>query len=305
MSFRSWCYRRGIRWHAQNLTRDSGGPKRAMWHAGRAWITFFRPASVERDEDGDLFTINPEWHVRLQRDAGVSLTVGDGDSDGEVGLSASGPLGSVYLTIEPRSRRWAKRLERYLPGYWFDRTTYSTVDGPGSNRMKHTEPAEISLRWHDGALWWSAWHSTHSWSSKTPRWRHGSFDLVDFLLGRREHSKVTVGEPVRAVASFPEGDYPLLLQRETRTWKRARWPGALVRHAVDIRAGSEAGGEAPGFRGKGENSYDLDDDAILGMSSEGHSFEDAIGKYVAATLRNRRKYGHIAPEHRAVEEVRP
>lgn len=301
MTFRSWCYRHGIRWHAQNLTRDRGGPERAMWRAGRAWITFFRPGAIERDEMGDLFTLNPEWYARLQARIGAGLTVGDGDSDADVGLSLSCPLGSLYLSFEPRSRRWAHWLERYLPGYWFDRTTYRTVPGPGPNRMKHTEPAEIRVEWDGDGLRWSLWHSTMSWSSKTPRWRHGWFNFTDFFLGRPSYTRVAVGEPVRAVASFLDGDYPLLLQRETCTWKRPRWPLATVRQFVDIKAGRDVGGEAPGFRGKGENSWDLDDDAILGMSSEGHSFEDAVGKYVAATLHNRRRYGHISPEHRAIE----
>lgn len=308
-TLRQWLYRYGIRYHAQNLTQDDGGPRRALWRAGRAWVTLFVPGAIERDEDGDYCTINHEWHVRLQRHAGLGLTIGDGDSDSEVQVYASGPLGSVYLTIEGHGTRWHRVIEGLLPGYWIDRSwagyapdyRHHTTGGPG--RLKITQPIEVKVDIHNGTLWWSLWNTVHEWHSSTPRWRHGSFDVVDALLGRHIYIRDEDITERRALASFPEGSYPLLLRRITVTYLRPRWPWARIRRYVDIRAGTEAGGDAPRFRGKGENSYDLDDDAILGMSSEGHSYEDAVGKYVAAVLHSRGRYGHISPSHRAIVET--
>jgi hypothetical protein len=123
----------------------------------------------------------------------------------------------------------------------------------------------------------------------------GIMHQVDLIFGRPVHDKKEVCPNVQAIASIPEGDYPLLLQREIRTWKRPRWPFTMTHRYVDIEAVRAAESQ-----GKGENSWDCGPYAIWGMSSTGHSSEDAVAAYVKATLRDRAKRGHIADEHRAV-----
>lgn len=117
----------------------------------------------------------------------------------------------------------------------------------------------------------------------------------DRIFGRPTCTTGKVGEPVQAVACFPEGQYTLTLQREVRTWTRSRWPWPYWRKSVNITVE-----KPPGFQGKGENSYDCGPDAIYGTSSEGHSFEDAVATYVKAVLRERAKRGHLEPQHRSV-----
>jgi hypothetical protein len=44
-----------------------------------------------------------------------------------------------------------------------------------------------------------------------------------------------------------------------------------------------------GMPGKGENDYDIDDDAVYGLSSSESTIEGAIGKVVASVLGTRMK----------------
>jgi hypothetical protein len=60
---------------------------------------------------------------------------------------------------------------------------------------------------------------------------------------------------------MPEGKYPAHVKRERRTWKRPRWFTPLVREYWDVDV--ESGIRVPG---KGENSWDCDDDAIFASS---------------------------------------
>lgn len=130
--------------------------------------------------------------------------------------------------------------------------------------------------------------------------RRGYIFWMDKVFGRFDCTVEQEGPEVEAVACFPEGKYTLKLQRERRVWKRSRWPWAYWQKYVDIDAVT-----APEFQGKGENSWDLGPDAIRGMSSRGWSYEDAVGEYVKATLRERRRRGTLAPEHKTIlTEVR-
>lgn len=310
-SFKRWCYDHGIRWRAQNLDRDGKG---SIWREGRAWLNIFAGNGETGVGYRELVEINPSWHLGRWGHPGIGLEIGGGDSDSEIGLHLGVPFATAWLTFDgPALRRFCDAV---LPGYWIERSGktiggydyqvggYQHFDQGGPNRVKVTQAREVRIGFHDGSAWWSLWHPTMDWDSRTPRWRHGSFNLKDFLLGHPAYTREQVGEPVRALASFPEASYPLLLQREVCTWKRPRWPFATVRKFVDIKAGQEAGGAAPSFQGKGENSYDCDDDAILGTSSEGHSFEAAVGAYVARVLESRARYGHVARSHQAVFAAR-
>ena len=77
---------------------------------------------------------------------------------------------------------------------------------------------------------------------------------------------------------MPEGKYPAHVKRERRTWKRPRWFTPLVRGYWDVDV--ESGIPVPG---KGENSWDCDDDAIFASSFSVNKAETAYmaGKCVA------------------------
>jgi hypothetical protein len=82
--------------------------------------------------------------------------------------------------------------------------------------------------------------------------------LTDALFGKPKHSLEILSEQD---ITMPEGKYPAHVKRERRTWKRPRGFTPLVREYWDVDV--ESGIPVPG---KGENSWDCDDDAIFASS---------------------------------------
>jgi hypothetical protein len=91
--------------------------------------------------------------------------------------------------------------------------------------------------------------------------------LTDALFGRPKHSLEVLSEQD---ITMPEGKYPAHVKRERRTWKRPRWFTPLVREYWDVDV--EGGIPVPG---KGENSWDCDDDAIFASSFSVNNAETA------------------------------
>lgn len=105
----------------------------------------------------------------------------------------------------------------------------------------------------------------------------------DFLLGRKD-CILTEGEPTEVQVPMPEGMYTGMLKREDRVWQRKRWPWPSQK-STDYWLSMTVGPPTPG---KGENSWDIEDDAIMGCG--GKTPEEAISNVVKAALRNRRRY---------------
>jgi hypothetical protein len=260
-----------LHWHWQNLDDDlrtlDHSPSIGMLalpdlrHQGRAWFDWYVRAT-----DRKPLKIEVDWAT------GKAVW----SSGASVGRSARGTL-TLHVSLRPLASLYLI-FKHVLPETDASRTySLSVVDG--------------TLHWDFGKP-----GSGDEWHRNDPlNWMRGCRFILDDIFGRAEHSLEKVGPSVRAVACFPEGQYTLTLQRETRTWKRPRWPFPYVRKAVDITLE-----KPPGFQGKGENSYDCGPDAIYGMSSPGHSYEDAVAAYVKAVLQERAKRGHLAPEHRTL-----
>lgn len=264
-----------LHWRWQNLDDDLRTPDQSpsvlglpmpdCRRQGRAWFDWYIRAS-----DRKPFKIEVDWAFgKAVWSSGASYTR---KNSGTITLHVSlRPVASVYLILK---HLWP--------------------------RKNHQESRTYSISLVDGALHYDLGKpgSGDEWHRDDPlNWMRGCIFLEDKIFGRLEHRKEVIGPVVDAIASFPEGDYPLKLQREVRTWKRPRWPWPQVHRYVDIEAVRPAESQ-----GKGENSWDCGPDAIWAMSSPGHSYEDAVAAYVKATLRDRRRHGHLAPEHRAVME---
>ncbi len=260
-------------WHWQNLDDDLripdqspsvlGLPVPDLRHQGRAWFDWYVRAS-----DRKPFEFEVDWAFgKAVWSSGLSYTR---KNSGTITLHVSlRPVASVYLILK---HLWP--------------------------RAEHQESRTYSISLTEGALHYDFGKpgSGDEWHRDDPlNWMRGGIFLKEKILGRAVCKAEKIGPVVDAIASFPEGDYPLKLQREIRTWKHARWPFTLYHRYVDIEAVRAAESQ-----GKGENSWDCGPDAIWGMSSPGHSYEDAVAAYVKATLRDRRKRGHIKDEHRSV-----
>ena len=140
---------------------------------------------------------------------------------------------------------------------------------------------EIRLSWRPWTWHWNIWtypHESKRW------WRDGWFDLTDFLLGRAKYSEVR-GEEQQITIPMPEGDYPAKLAFVERSWKRPRWPTVKTRMDADIEMGT-----AIPVPGKGENDWDMDDDALYGINCVASTVEEAIAQVQASAFRDRERY---------------
>jgi len=144
---------------------------------------------------------------------------------------------------------------------------------------------EISLRFFDGAIWWYFWHDPDEWRSTDSKWRRGNFRPIDFLLGRDRHSSTEKIVEQREI-SFPEGAYTAKVKLFTSTWKRPRWPWPRIieRAEVDVKDGVP-------IPGKGESSWDIDDDAVYSLITPAASVDEAIEKFVKSINNTRLRYG--------------
>jgi hypothetical protein len=129
--------------------------------------------------------------------------------------------------------------------------------------------------------------------------------MRDLLLGRKAHEsrnithEVEPAEAVRylktasgemalgvpAVVAMPEGNYPCVTRFYEETWQRPRLPWAS---RVSRRAEVLMLVPIP-IPGKGENSYDIDDDAIYSLSAPGTSVAAATSQAASSALRDRER----------------
>lgn len=147
------------------------------------------------------------------------------------------------------------------------------------------EGREWSITFHDGSAYWNIGRSADGWSS-SDGWRHSSFNLPDFLLGRQVYSEDDIQSWVEAAIPMPEKTYAGKVRVYRSIWTRPRWPfrKTMVRAEVSVE-------HPPMFAGKGENSWDCDDDCIFAMTTRAGTVTDAVAKYQEAVYRHRSKYG--------------
>lgn len=233
------------------------------WHAwwrnesGEGCFPWNGRARVQSLASGLTF----EWLADLRAAAGVSLSFDP--LEGDVTLSISTPLGSLWLTAQ-HPRLYGRSSEA--------RAVRLSVDG--------------------AVIRWRLWVDPDTWSSERPRWRDGRIDLAEALLGEeaemRSLSKVEVRVPL------PEGSYPATVElREVTTWRTAL-PRLTreVHHTGEVRILN--GVKPPPIPGKGENSWDCDDDAIYANYGPARGVGEAVAAYVEAVLTAReRRRGRV------------
>lgn len=132
---------------------------------------------------------------------------------------------------------------------------------------------------HSGALWWETPLADPDISrSGEPWYVRGCFSFVDALLGEETVVQVPVVKDVRVEIPMPEGTYTGTCSIEVIGRKRPRWFGATSKIGT-VRI--ERGVPIPG---KGENSYDVDEDAVFAFSSPASTPADAVGALVGSVL---------------------
>jgi len=139
---------------------------------------------------------------------------------------------------------------------------------------------------HSGALWIDLWNDPMEHRSKDPRWWHLHFDPIDFLFGGTKYESRNI-KSERAVIPMPEGGYPCTVTINEDTWLRPRWPFVWKRL---IR--SEIKPDTPiAHPGKGENSWDCDEDAMHSIYGPYNNTLDAVMEAAKSVMHDRLRYG--------------
>lgn len=247
------------RFHWQNLNEcKKCGEPHGFPYEGRSWWTFWEPD--ERGEPNkEKGGFNFSWHLFGKRKSlRVSFETGDGDG----------------------GRGW--KFDFALP---FLGALYFTVELPWNGKQQPEREWSLRYDWEFGdwgSLWWK--FGVNPWESG-PRYLDGAFDPADFVLGREKYACVD-GESEEWVLRMPEGEYPVSVTRQTATWTRPRWRGVKTRVSYECKP--VAGVPIPG---KGENSWDCDEDAIFAMNCSAKSHKDAVQHFGASVMERRNRYG--------------
>lgn len=113
--------------------------------------------------------------------------------------------------------------------------------------------------------------------------------LLDRIFGKVVYACEN-GNPQDSFVAMPEGRYQATVTRVDETWKRPRSP--RVRKAVAWEVQVEGGIPVPG---KGENSWDCDDDAIFSIHTRGeNSMRGATEAMAKSAMGSRSRYASLS-----------
>lgn len=169
-----------------------------------------------------------------------------------------------------------------LPKSWCP--TYTSKYSSG----KIPEDREFSIKLHGGAIWWNFWVS-EEWASycKNKTWRMGSFRFMDKIKGKHKYQREE-SDRRQFLLPFLEGIYNVEVIKWNRTDSYPRWPTSRM-ITWEVRAGyydekGEWKDKPIPVEGKGENSYDCDEDATWSISFPGPPYKKEVNTAYLAAL---------------------
>jgi hypothetical protein len=144
----------------------------------------------------------------------------------------------------------------------------------------------VGIRFFDNAIWLDLWGDPDGWGAYRTYAIRPVKMLLDFLFGKPKYSQKD--EPiVLKYIELPEGFIPVNCQRIFRSWKRPRW---FWPHqswsSIDIIPFVPIP-----IPGKGENHWDLDDNAIEESSRKGDDIHEALRSFADDVIKERLRKG--------------
>lgn len=152
----------------------------------------------------------------------------------------------------------------FLPNSWYPQDKSATYGNLPGERT-------LSLKFHHWALWWCFWKDDDSWSRGDSRLRSGSFDFLRLIKGKHNCEFKELKKEMHVI-SMIEGNYSVEVIQQLRIDSWERWP---TRNMItyEVKAGyyeEDKFIEVPiPVEGKGENSWDCDEDATFSSSFSG------------------------------------
>lgn len=237
----------------------------------------------------------PSVEVRVERlllprrGHGVGVVFGYNGSESDVGLDIFlGRIGAIWMRMRSPLTSWATLDSEKHPDDWFMPRHVGVRLFPWEKCIVHLSINAVEGRSRRDDPWW----------------REIALTLSD-IVG---HTSCTleVTETGDAFVPMPEGPYRATWKREKRTfhhkkplgrlWDAIMGPQTTVGYWLEIPGGIPA-------EGKGENSWDCGMDGLCGCG--GKSLEEAVGRAVTSTLRDRGRYGgpHNLPKPMTIIEA--
>ncbi len=136
---------------------------------------------------------------------------------------------------------------------------------------------------------WNVWAKTNEWSVGTPWWRHTYINWERLLFGKSSMTEKTMTEGT-TIVPMPEANYPATFKTTRAVFKWKTRLGPIRPEKVHYCTEVVPGKPVP-IPGKGENSWDCDDDALFSISVQGESVEKAVASLVESALGTRARYG--------------
>ena len=234
-------------WQNLNSETDDRENHKKLWRTGRCWFHFGKTQRTR--------TISAEWSLRWHT-----------------------PLFAIRR--HHGEAEWSFGAAFIFFAFWL---TFSGFYRPPRQYRYSEEEREISIRAHDGILWWTLWRSSNEWHAGD--WRNSCWDWRDMLLGKQQYQEIVLTTEKSAVV-MPEGSYPCTVTIKHVSWWRPRWPKI---HTIQ-RGHIQMHTPIP-FPGKGENGWDCDDDALCTMSTPAGTISEVINKVRQSVEHDRQRYG--------------
>ena len=245
----------------QKITDDPHG---RFWRYGRFYLRSVHESGPKGWE------VNWQWALGKSgvRWIGFSLSTGTGQNDEDFSASINlGRLGSCYFNAD-----------RLPPFSWLNRFAGD----------KFPRDRELSLHLHGGLISWSLWTATMGYHSGR-RWRNRSWNWQRWIGWQLEHVAWETLEVIRTVVPMPEGTYDATVELKRGTWRRRRLFAWMPK--VHHFTGTITPDKPIPVPGKGENSWDCDDDAHYSASGPYRTVAEAVSSMVAGVYRDRTRYG--------------
>lgn len=241
-----------------------------MWHYSREGKTGLRSWwHLGSDASRAVIRLECSWwstwcHVKA-----------DVDDEGWTCAFAFPPI-AIWLSFEG-FKLWAPR--RKCIATWDNDREFWLVDH-----------RECGISFYDWTIRLNPWSRSDEWRTADPWWIRGvHFDLRR-LLGRQAYTIETLRTGITVSIPMPEGVYIGTAKVQRQTWKRPLWfSQKRISTWIDVPKGIP-------FAGKGENSWDCDDDGLFGCGVDGESVERAITHFREQVERKRQRYGRPSDE---------
>jgi hypothetical protein len=220
-----------------------------------------------------------EWHFGKEaHHNSIGLRLGGDENDFTISAGIKGLFGFYF------------GLEGLIPWKWKMKT-----------KMGYS-PRQYGITLYEEYIWFDFHRDDYGFSEG---WKglHLTFDWHKFVFGKTKYETVDHA-PAKIWIKLPEGEYlaDAKMFESTWSWKRFKKPHKMMRCEVT----PEIPVPVPG---KGENSWDCDDDAIYCSTFPCESLEEAAVEFAESIMRTRRKYASedwvpVKGFHRAVTQFK-